>query len=248
MKKLFTTSLLLFIFISINAQKLTLGFRVAPNLSFTNVKEYNQSYPGVKQKGVGVRYSLGINDDYYFTKNIAIATGLWYTKKVVNLDMGDLYNPPFPYAKYVSQSRYNLNYLQIPITAKFLTNKIKRKFKLYGQIGILLDIKLKEKPRDTDLSYGANNYFHNTVLNYSYGNSGPPVFKKTGVNFYIGGGIEKSIGRHMSLFSSLSYSRLLKPMLTNFSDLSPTAGYVANTLKVKTTQVSLEFGIKFKVY
>ena len=242
MKKLFTTSLLLIIFISINAQKLTLGFRVAPNLSFTNVKEYNQSYPGVKQKGVGVRYSLGCNADYYFTKNIVIATGLWYTKKVVNLDMGVLYKDDH----FISQTRYNLNYLQIPITVKILTNKIKRKFKIYGQLGVLLDIKLKEKPRDTDLSYGANNYFHNTVLHY--GNSGPPVFKRTGVSFYIGVGIERSIGRHMSLFSSLSYSKLLNPMLTNFSDLSPTAGYVANTLKVKTTQVSLEFGIKFKVY
>ncbi len=248
MKKLFTTLFLLMCFISIKAQKLTLGLRVAPNLSFTNVKEYDESYPGVKQKGVGVRYSLGMNADYYLTKNIAIATGAWYTKKVVNLDMGDLYNPPFHDAKYVSQSRYNLNYLQIPVTVKILTNKINGKLKIYGQIGVLLDIKLKEKPRDTDFSYGANNYFHNTVLNNGYGNSGPPVFKRTGVSFYFGGGVERSIGRNISLFSSLSYSRLLNPMLTNFSDVSPTAGYVANKLKVKTTQISLEFGIKFKVF
>lgn len=248
MKRIIAALLFLAGVTQLQAQNYRIGFRFAPDLSFTLVHQYKYAYPGVKQKGVGVRMSLGPTVDYFFTKNIAASSGLWYTVRSVNLYMGSLYNRPNdPNSKYYSKSRYNVTYLQIPVTGKIYTNiMIKKMAKLYFQGGGTIDIKLAEKAKDTGLSYGSNNYLYNTANIPSYNNDGK-VFRTFNLGYYLGVGAEKSLGKNKAVFASVSFSKGLIQMLRHLNDRDDNGvlNDISKTLHVQTSQLSFEIGMKF---
>ncbi|MDB5242095.1 MAG: hypothetical protein JWP57_2720 [Spirosoma sp.] len=128
-----------------------MGIRFAPSLDLNTAEGFG-TYTGFKSNGTAVRMSVGPTLDYFFFKDrYAFSTGLWYTIKRSGFQMPGSFGqtrvvPGSPY----KESIYNLQYLQVPVTAKLFANNIAPNMRLYVQTGGLLSLKLAEKAQQTE--------------------------------------------------------------------------------------------------
>ena len=102
--------------------------------------------------GSGLRTSIGPNIDvYFFRDRYAFGTGLWYTIKRIGYS-----HPPDRITSpgaLIRTSAFNLQYLQVPLTMKLMSNTLFRTGRAYVQYGGTMDFKLAE----TAIEY-QNNY------------------------------------------------------------------------------------------
>jgi hypothetical protein len=128
-----------------------MGIRFAPSLNLNTAEGFG-TYTGFQSNGTGVRMSVGPTLDYFFFKDrYSFSTGLWYTIKRSGFQMPGSFGqtrvvPGSPY----KESIYNLQYLQVPVTAKLFANNIAPNLRLYVQTGGLLSLKLSEKALQTE--------------------------------------------------------------------------------------------------
>ena len=221
------------------AKNLEYGFRLAPQLSFTQVDAAGFAYADAKSTGVGVRGSVGVFADYFVWRKVipvAVSTGIWYTARAANAIPGENYNGLY------SKGRYNLGYIQIPLSAKVYIYKPTRNTYLYLQPGITADIKISEKPRDDQY-----NYFYRLTTGFTQESLGKSVYKPFNFGPYLGVGIEKTVDQHLKLFGSLSISRGVLQILNDIQDKKSNGElvFVNKDLHVKTSQVAFEVGVKF---
>ncbi|MBC8111023.1 MAG: PorT family protein [Verrucomicrobia bacterium] len=234
-------SFLGFFTLQISAQEYKVGFRIAPHVSITRVDAKEYAYPGAKSKGTGVRMSIGPTLDYFLAENYAFSTGLFYTIKSVNVDLGNAYKNR-PDSPYIEKSRYNLQYLQIPAMLKLYTNLEVEQFRVYFQLGGTLDIKLAEKPRDNEF-----NYLRNLVYDNTFSNGGRKVFKPININAVLGVGGETEIG-NQTVFAGLTYHHGLTKLLNNLKDENSLTGKsetISEGIQLRTSNLFLEVGLKF---
>jgi len=126
-----------------------MGIRFAPSLDL-NTAQGTGTYAGFSDNGAGVRMSVGPTLDYFFFKDrYSFSTGLWYTIKRSGFQMpGSFGESRWTPGAAAKESVYNLQYLQIPVTAKLFANNIAPNMRLYVQTGGLLSLKLAEKALD----------------------------------------------------------------------------------------------------
>jgi len=123
--------------------KFNFGFKVAPNVSWMKPDEPKN----MENTGTAIRFSYGLVADIHFTKNYAFGTGLSVmstggTNRYFNHRTEDslLY--------LVDQSRkYNLRYVEIPLTLKMKTNEIGY-ITYWGQFGLGLGVNINGKADD----------------------------------------------------------------------------------------------------
>jgi hypothetical protein len=245
MKKALIFAIVLMAFLSASAQhsklldKTQFGLRFAPLLSFTKVDAESYAYPDAKSTGTGIRWSAGIIADYQLLKKLLpvyLSTGIWYSTRAANAIPGENYNGLY------SKGRYNLSYVQIPLSAKILLYKINRTTWFYVQPGITFDIKVSEKPRDADY-----NYFYLLTTGFTQESLGKNVYKNFNLGSYLGAGIEKTLDGNTKIFGSISWSAGSLQILNNIQDKKDNGElvYVNKDLRVRTAQLAFEVGIKF---
>ncbi|HEX9956713.1 MAG TPA: porin family protein [Fibrella sp.] len=203
-----------------------MSFRFAPGFSFNSadgVGAYSQFLPN----GVGMRMSVGPTLDYFFFKDrYAFSSGLWYTIKrssfVIPASFGqDRFRPGLA----PSESVYNLQYLQLPVTVKMYANQIGPNTRAYIQCGGLLDIKLAEKAVD-----------QTTNPLYKHATSGSSYKRQYGfgdVGVLLGAGIQYKINTVNAVNLGFSYQRGL---VNVFRD---------DALESRNNTVAIEMGFKF---
>ena len=109
-----------------SAQKLRLGLRLAPSLAWLK-----SNTSGVDSDGSNMGFSYGVITDYNFADNYAIGTGIDISYKGGALK-----------APGINAVKYELQYLEIPLTLKMKTNAI-GSFIYYGQFGFAGNFNLK---------------------------------------------------------------------------------------------------------
>jgi len=186
----------------------------------------NETY---KTSGVGVRYRTGINVDFHFGQNASFTTGLFYLVKRANFQV----NSGTKDTTLGGDYKYNLQYLQVPLTLKMFTNNIADDFKLYFQLGPTLDFKINEKRVEGDVStLEAKNVF---------------LFFDAGL--MAGAGVEWQLGSSTAAFFGLSYNRSLlngiNPLIKYNKIPSNQDPKLVNHLNMKTDFISLDLGVKF---
>lgn len=227
------------VFAQESSKNIRVSLTLSPNLSLTRLttnatKLPTTGYSNVSNNGAAVRYKAGIILDFG-KGNAVFSTGITYNVRAVNTkwDLSAYPNGGVPSGEY----NYNLQYLQIPLTAKLYTNEIADNMKLYFQLGPTLDIKIAEK-----LNKGANTQsqpFEKSVAN---------GFFFFDASLLAGAGLEWQLGDATAAFFGLSYNRGLLNTINyraKYNKNAQTDQKVRDAITAKTAYISLDLGIKF---
>ncbi|MBN2175748.1 MAG: PorT family protein [Bacteroidales bacterium] len=206
------------------------GFKVAPNLAWITPDTKNYS-----NEGPVLGFSWGFLADFTLTENYFIKTGF-------NIDYlnGKL---KYPYAIVLSPDtvastgemvrKYNLRYIEIPLTIKMRTNQF-NKMVFFGEIGFGSAFLLKAKSQD-DFRYNDGNSNYKTDDNNI---SDDMKFFRGGL--IVGAGIEYFIDESTSLMFSLNFNNGLTNIFKGENTVDP-------SLKEKGTlnYFVFNFGVMF---
>lgn len=203
--------------------KFRLGLRLAPSIATSRVLDKDEKDGAdFKSNGSGIRFSAGLNGDFYFGKNYAFMTGLWYTVKRAGLKEGNTN------IKVV----YNAQYLQIPVALKLYTNEIAVDTKLYFILGGTLGAKIAEKRKELD-----------GVTSDMVTKEGD-AFSIFDGGLLLGAGAEYQMGENTILFGGLTYNRGLTNAMSK-KGLYDSEEKSSNTYTINNNLLGLEVGIKF---
>ena len=219
-----------------NFSKMKMGFKLSPGL-IINYVESSKSFKGFESTGGNVRLSLGPVADFYMSDKYAFSTGLWYTVKSVSYSMhqnfydGELFKTTPLTTDEVrgTESNFNLQYLQLPLTMKIFSDNIVKGTPMFLQFGGTLDLKIAEKALDKN---------KNALFQYQERlASSQSIFGFGDVGLLLGIGAEKPLGNGGDVFFfGIQYQRGLVEINRErtFGDLV-----------TKNGAFYLDFGVKF---
>lgn len=208
-----------------------LGLRLAPGLAVNSVIG-DDTFDAAETNGASVRFSAGPIADFFFADNYAISTGLWYTVKRGSFQVpGGLLDADG--ASLGTQTTYNLQMIQIPVTVKLYTNEVAPDIRVYFQLGGTFDAKLAEKAKEED---------NNILAQLSEAQDERAAYKPIDIGLYLGAGAEVVLGENTALFGGLNYNRGL---INALGRLDYNGSRINNDLKIRNQLISLEVGIKF---
>ncbi|MEY5048129.1 MAG: hypothetical protein RLZZ175_1488 [Bacteroidota bacterium] len=226
------------VFAQESSKNIRVSLTLSPNLSLTrlttNTTNLASSYSNVTNNGVAVRYKAGIILDFG-KGNAVFSTGITYNVRAVNTkwELSNTAYKDVPSGTY----NYNLQYLQIPLTAKLYTNEIADDMKLYFQLGPTLDFKIAEK-----LNKGASTQSQPFETQVAKG------FFFFDASLLAGAGLEWQLGDATAAFFGLSYNRGLFNTINyraKYNTNAQSSVDVNDAITAKTAYVSLDLGIKF---
>jgi hypothetical protein len=191
---------------SVQAQ-VKLGLQFSPVLSMNRVEGETNATTGISSNGSGVRALTGLVVDQALTPKYFFSTGAFYVVKRVGL-------------QNVGNQLYRLQYVQVPVTLKLFTNEVTTDLKIYTQVGLYGEVKIKESFEGPDEPEAIEGF----------------KFFDTGL--VAGGGVEYRIGYDTLIFAGVTYRR---GFINITSELGPSIG----ELTVYNDLVSFDVGIKF---
>ncbi|CCG98695.1 hypothetical protein FAES_0684 [Fibrella aestuarina BUZ 2] len=167
--------------------RVELSFHLLPTLTWNSVVGSGTS-ARFESPGASLQYSVGPSVDIYVRQNrYALSTGLWYTAKNVGF--------VHPASDGGGLSTYNLQYIQLPVTMKLISDNLIKTGRTYVQYGVIVDVKVAERALDK-----ARNVFYQR-------NSSRNQFTPTDFGLLIAVGYERQISPTNSLIVSLQYQR-----------------------------------------
>ena len=185
----------------------TLGLKISPTLNFNRIESQVDTIT-INDSPNSAKFLFGLFTDINLSENYIFNTGVMYTSRKLVFsatgDSGTGYNEEFI-----------LDYIEIPITVKLLTNEFSIDTRAYAQIGFAFDVTVNQTAKI------------NPELNpnkYSTGDS----------NFYFGVGVDKMLGTTTGIFLGIFYQRGLID-ISGKNDL----------ISAKNDILGLDFGVKF---
>ena len=192
------------------AAQLDLGVKFSPLINYNRVNSASDTL-AISSNGAALRFSLGLIADYGFQENYFFSSGLLYVTKRVKVKSNN--------ESTNREETYNLQYLQIPITLKLLTNEIALDKRIYVQLGGNLDLNIDEKAEDTS----------NILVE---------DFRLLDFSLLLGTGVEMKLGVSTSFFAGISYTRGL---INTVATQTPLDG----DLDINNDYFGIDLGIKF---
>ncbi len=191
MKKYFIIATLFFISSTLIAQNTKLGLRVSSTVSANRIKVASDTL-SISENNTAVKFMIGVVADYEFDKNYFFSTGLNYFPKKVRFIVNGKNEALLP------EEIYTLQYLQIPLSLKLVSNEVSLDKKLFFIVGTELDFKIKENSNKAP-----NNFIKR--------------FRKINAALVLGGGMEQRIAVNTYIYLGASYHRALSNSATTFS-------------------------------
>ena len=211
MKKYFIILSILFISSSLVAQNTKLGLRVSSTISANRIKVTSDTL-SIANNNTAVKFMVGVVADYEFDKNYFFSTGLNYFPKKVSFIANGKNDVALP------EEVYTLQYLQIPLSLKLVSNEVSLDKKLFFIVGAELDFKIKEN---------SNNAPNNFIKR----------FKKINAGLVLGGGMEQRIAVNTYIYLGASYHRALSNSATTFNNKPD--------FRVKSDFFAIDFFVRF---
>ncbi|MEM9327529.1 MAG: porin family protein [Bacteroidota bacterium] len=213
MKRLFILCCFTCVFSTLGHAQTKLGLKFSPLFSFNHQMELTSDSLDAENDGANLKFGLGLVVDQQLTDTYFFSTGLFIVPKKIGINIQEE-GGTFPN----TLEEYNVQYLQLPVTLKLMTNELSPDFGIFFQVGGGFEIKLGDEALEEEY-----------VLVES--------FKPFDVMVMIGGGIEYRVGVNTALFGGLSYQRgvinVIDETLSNID------------LSVRNSVLSIDFGIKF---
>jgi hypothetical protein len=234
LKKICISFLLVFSAHLVRAQqgKFKLGLRFAPGLAQTRVQDMNESdSANFSSASPGLRFSAGISGDFYFGRNYAFYTGLWYT--VTNSGIKAEFNQGGNVA--MAESFVNIQNIQIPVALKLFTNEIATDAKLYFTIGGAGNLAIKKVESRAFTNTGGK--FTKTAA--------PDAYSFGDVGLLLGAGVEYKLGDATALFGGLTYNRGLTGVASKKGPIGFKGKDSGDLYDISLGLICLEMGIYF---
>jgi hypothetical protein len=180
------------------------GFKVAPNLSWIAPDS-----EGYESDGSVLGFSWGLLADFSLAENYFVKTGF-------NMDYLNS-NLEFPYQTDTNNAgtmnrKYNLRYLEIPLTLKMRTNKFGR-MAYFGEIGLGTAFNIRAKSQDVYTNdFGVVTESEKDIKDEI------ALFKES---LIVGAGLEYFLDESTSLVFELNFSNGLTDILTDYNTRYP---------------------------
>lgn len=170
----------------VQAQDFRLGFKGNPLFSMVKPNtDYNNS------AGTKIGFSYGVMFDYFLKEHYAISTELGISSLGGNVE----------YSKSDTTISTNLkmNYVEIPIAIKLLTEKINNKTKIFGKFGANIAVATKNS---ATISYKKNG------VEYAYDDmkDASKYMQSFNISLVMGGGVEYNLTKNLDLVLGLTYT------------------------------------------
>jgi len=192
--------------------QLKIGLRFGGAVSNARISEISET-TDVKKKETSVKPLFGLTFDFPIKDDVIFSSGLGYASKRVairyTINSGSI----------AGSEVHKLQYLQIPLLVRFVTNEITPGIKLYFTTGFTGDVKVFEEANLLD----------------------PEIvdkFQPIDASFNLGGGLELSLGPDTNVYGSLVYYRGL---INSIKD-----GIESDAdLRINNDLIGIEVGIRF---
>jgi len=211
MKKFIILSFLVVLFFPSTAQ-VKIGIRFGGAISTPRVKTVSDTLLVIRD-GSSIRPLFGLTVDLPIKDNVVFSSGLGYATKKASVDH------EFKHSGLVGKENYRIQYLQLPVLIRFVTNEITPGLKIYFTTGFAVEIKVFDEANLRD-----------------------PVivqkFRPIDATFNLGTGIELSLGPDTSLYGGLTYNRGL------INSVKESIQADAN-LRINNDLIGLEVGFRF---
>ncbi|MFN3403225.1 MAG: porin family protein [Cytophagaceae bacterium] len=222
MKKILLLSVVLFLSFQAFSQ-VKIGLKFSPGIGLNRVYYDEKDSPGatIKPSSFGIRFIAGPEVAFFFGKNAAFVTGVWYSSRRAGLKVTT------PTAVY--REVHNLQYVQLPAYLKLLTNEIATDMRVYFNVGGTFDILLKDKLAKSDIADHMPNkepYIRRFV----------PV----DATVLLGAGVELQMGESTYATFGLSYNRGLINSVWKVNENVTNPG-----LKINTDLIAIDLGLRF---
>lgn len=188
-----------------------IGLKFSPTLSVNRVSTESDTV-NVDGSGLGIRFMFGPVLDFYLGKNYYFTTGLLYAPQRVSFDYNSNNGAEIT-------ETYNLQYLQIPVMLKLLTNEISLDKSIYFNIGFNGEFKINEKDADKE----------NFIVE---------DFKAFNTSLHLGFGLEYRIGVSTRIQVGFGYNRGLINVTSNQINMD-------DKIVTKNDLLSLDFTLMF---
>lgn len=231
-------------------KKFRMGFQVRPSIDW-----FTPNTDGVELDGVRVKFGYGLMGEYAFTNNYAITFGVEHRMSgaALRFDNAAYYLNAAPdTATFALQSRlYRMDYVNIPITLKLMTNEIGY-MTYFGQFGV--DFSFLASARGIDKGYSLSDSTRSEMTRdpqdiYSQSSFG-------NIKLNIAAGAEWNFSGNTSLVFSVSYhhgfidlvrdpDNVINPNIFRLSSRNDATGPSPLGMTANLHHVSLNVGILF---
>lgn len=210
MMRLILLSIFMF-FVIQNFAQTRIGLSVQPGILTNRVSSGVDSLH-VTKDGSKPKVWLGISMEKELKENYFFITGLHWAPKRFGMRLGN--------GSEQGSLQVKLQYLQIPILLKLLTDEIALDKKIYFQLGPILEIKLQESA-DRSLSD-----FYIDKVNF------------WDISLHFGAGLDIKVGRNTIITGGFAYYRGLVNVVKTSKSLD-------SNIRVKNDFYALNLGVKF---
>ncbi len=210
MRKLVLLTLFIIFNFQIFAQT-RIGLSVQPGILANRVNSEIDSLQ-VRKDGSKPKIWLGIFIEKELKENYFFITGLYWAPKRFGMQQGSGADQETLHVK--------LQYLQIPILLKLLTDEIALDKKIYFQVGPIMEIKIQDSP-DRNLSE-----FYIDKINF------------WDISLHFGTGLDIKVGQNTILTGGFSYYRGLVNTVKTSKSLD-------SKIRIKNDFYAINLGIKF---
>lgn len=213
-----------------NAQEsgIKVGLKFSPGLAIGRVIDKDsRDGNSFSSNGSSFGFSFGPQFDFPVLKqNVYFSTGAWFSMKSIKVTRTNLIE--------TAHSKYNLQYVSVPLAFKFYTNEITQNVKLYFTLGSTLDIKISEGTSGDD----------HVGLKEAAQNDDKKLFLPLDANLMLGTGVQFKVGA-TTLFAGITYLRGLVNVVNPTWTIGGTDTKPYQSLALKNNSVTLDLGIEF---
>lgn len=170
----------------VNAQDFRLGFKGNP--MFSTLKpgsDFNSS------AGTKIGFSYGIMFDYFLKEHYVIETELGISSLGGNVE--------YSKADTTISSNISMNFVEVPVAIKLLTDEINGKIKVFGKFGLNIGFATKTSAK---VQYK----FKDVEYNYDDIKNASQYIQSFNASLIIGGGVEYKLAKNLDLLLGLTYS------------------------------------------
>ncbi|RYD55453.1 MAG: PorT family protein [Sphingobacteriales bacterium] len=205
----------------IDPNRLRFGAFFAPNISWMKptASRSNDRLYNVSSRGSRTGYAWGLLMDYYFTENYGLSTGFQFNTtggRILATYNNNITPPAEAYVKF-ADFNYRLQYLEVPLHFKVISDEITSGLKIFGNIGLGLGINVSKKATYEVIT--SRPVINGSVDQRTTGDNEKLIgaFSIAPVLFQlnVGGGVEYPISDKISLYSGLFFNNGFTPDVTN---------------------------------
>ncbi|MFN0048454.1 MAG: outer membrane beta-barrel protein [Cytophagales bacterium] len=234
MKKNIIIALISFSTLALAQEKeLKFGLKAFPALAWSRVE------PEAWTDGNGIKYNyaanpaqfrggFGIYADYYYNDNVAFNFGLNY---IFNSSGYTITSSDNSIASVEDKREYSIQYVQLPLALKLISNEVVDNIKIYFSAGLALNV---TSGANVD---GKSTYQANGSVNVTRYTSEISLFA---LDFITSTGVEYELDNGMKLLLGVSYMHGLFDLNTRSEDRYKKSGFA-----VRNSLFALDVGIKF---